>query len=150
MDTLLLSRREGDQRVIAVYGDLAFPAADDLSGRLRMLAATVTGEVLLDLSHVAFMDCAGLRVLTQFERLVASAGGSLRIAAVSPAVALLWELVDPSSRLALISLPQGGGAMPVPPLTPEPTTDDHAQASGSAAGEQAPDRARAVSFGGGC
>ena len=122
VDTFLLSRRDGVERVIAVYGELAFPTVDDLSGRLRMLAATITGEVLLDLSQVTFMDCAGLRVLTCFERLVASAGGSLRMAAVSPAVALLWELVDPSSRLALTPLPHGGGAMPVPPLAPEPTT----------------------------
>jgi anti-sigma B factor antagonist len=114
VDTFLLSRHDVDQRVIAVYGELAFPTADDLFRRLRMLAATATGEVLLDLSEVTFMDCAGLRVLTCFERLVGLAGGSVRVAAVSPAVALLLELVDPSSRPALTPLPENGGAMPVP------------------------------------
>jgi anti-anti-sigma factor len=115
VDTFLLSRSDVDRRVIVVYGELAFPTADDLSRPLRMLAATVTGEVLLDLSQVTFMDCAGLRVLTCFERLVGLAGGSVRVAAVSPAVALLLELVDPSSRLALSPSPNGGGAVPVPP-----------------------------------
>jgi anti-anti-sigma factor len=113
VDTFLLSSRGTDRRVVAVYGELAFPTADDLFPRLRMLAADVTVEILLDLSQVTFMDCAGLRVLIRFERLVRAAGGSLRTAAVSPAVALLFELIDPPSRLALIPLSPGGGAPPV-------------------------------------
>jgi anti-anti-sigma factor len=77
----------------AVRGEVDLSTADDLLLRLRMLAGTATGEIALDLSQVTFIDCAGLQALIALDHHVRTAGGRVRVTAVSPQVARLFELV---------------------------------------------------------
>src|SRR6185503_12437443 len=50
-------------------------------------------SLLLDLSGVSFMDCAGLRALLMTQRLAAMRGGSVCLIAESPAVRRIIDLL---------------------------------------------------------
>lgn len=91
MDACAESNRDG-RLLITVSGDVDLSNAGKLLLRLMALARPATGEVLLDLSQVTFMDCAGLRALKTMERYVLVSGGSPLICALSPAVGRLFEL----------------------------------------------------------
>jgi anti-anti-sigma factor len=99
------TRRDERLHMIAVRGEVDLATAGDLLLRLRMLADPVSGPILLDLSQITFIDCSGLRVLRVFERYVATAGGSVRVAAVSLAVARLFELAASCWDAAWIPAP---------------------------------------------
>ncbi|HEV2636043.1 MAG TPA: STAS domain-containing protein [Actinocrinis sp.] len=81
--------------LITVLGETDLASAGDLLLRLKRLAGGATGQIELDLSQVTFMDCAGLRTLAEIDRHVSASGGSVRVAAVSPVVARLFELTGP-------------------------------------------------------
>ena len=77
---------------VAVTGDL------DLEGALRLrdavrrqVAIGVSADVTMDLSHVGFMDCAGVGALMWTRRRVNGAGGSLVLTGGSRSVVRLLE-----------------------------------------------------------
>jgi len=86
------SRHDEHAHMITVRGEVDLATAGDLLLRLRMLAGSASEPILLDLSQVTFIDCAGLRTLRAFCQHAAAAGGSVRVAAASLAVARLFEL----------------------------------------------------------
>ena len=90
---VFLTRRDKHIHMIAVCGEVDLATADELVVRLRTLSGTRRGPILLDLSQITFIDCAGLRSLRAFEQHVATAGGSVHVAAVSLPVARLFELL---------------------------------------------------------
>jgi anti-anti-sigma factor len=57
------SERDGATHVVAVRGELDMAVAPELEAALGPEAAEGAGAVLLDLTELAFMDSAGLRVL---------------------------------------------------------------------------------------
>jgi anti-anti-sigma factor len=79
--------------IIAVTGDIDLSTAEDLLVRLTALIGSPRREIGLDLSGVTFIDCSGLRTLTAVDARVRANGGSIRLTAMSPAVARLFELV---------------------------------------------------------
>jgi len=134
-----LSGTDENHLTITVRGETDLATADDLLIRLVVLAGAATGQIALDLSQVTFMDCAGLRTLAAIERHVTASGGSIRVAAVSPEVARLFELADPRGALPhilappLLSAPRRAAA-PAPhvPLGAPPTRHDAFELAGSA------------------
>lgn len=88
-----LSSSDRHPLLITVRGDVDLATADTLLVRLSTLAAPATGQIALDLAQVTFLDCAGLRALIAFEQYVRASGGSVRVDAVSPEVARLFELL---------------------------------------------------------
>jgi anti-anti-sigma factor len=106
-----LSGTDESRLVITVRGETDLGNAGDLLLRLVVLAGTATGQIALDLSQVTFMDLAGLRTLAAIDRHVRAGGGSIRMAAVSPEVARLFELAGPHGALPHIL---------APPLLPAP------------------------------
>lgn len=82
----------------AVRGEVDLATAEDLLLRLLLLAGPATGEIILDLSQVTFMDCAGLRALIALDHHVRTVGGRVRLTALSPPVARLFELVRPHAN----------------------------------------------------
>lgn len=106
MDALLSAGHE-NHPVIAVCGEIDMANAGDFLVRLVALVGAATDKIALDLSQVAFMDCAGLRILAEIDRYVSARGGSIRVNALSPAVARLVELIG-----LLEPLP---GILPLPP-----------------------------------
>ena len=88
-----LSGGDRNHPMIAVRGETDLATAGDLFRQLVLLTGAATEQIALDLSQVTFMDCAGLRALSAIDRHMSASGGSVRVAAVSPAVARLFELV---------------------------------------------------------
>jgi anti-anti-sigma factor len=50
-------------------------------------------DVVLDLTHVRFMDSGGLRLLTACQREVAARGGALALAGLTPEPAMILQLL---------------------------------------------------------
>lgn len=109
MEACLSSSDErGDEHclTIAVRGEIDLTTSGELLERLFTLARPVCGQIALDLSGVGFMDCAGLHMLAALDRRVRRDGGAVRVAAASPAVARLFELL-------------GTGTVPPCPYAPD-------------------------------
>ncbi|HEV3172106.1 MAG TPA: STAS domain-containing protein [Actinocrinis sp.] len=102
---VISTRRDEFLHVITVRGEVDLATAGDLLLRLLMLAGPATGTVALDLSQVAFIDCAGLRALTALDRHVRTRGGSVHVAVASLAVARLFELVGLHARPDCVMAP---------------------------------------------
>lgn len=89
-----LSGRCPDHTVVAVRGDIDLATAGDLLTSLREILHTRGRGIGLDLSGVTFIDCAGLRTLLALTQCAADAGCTMCLAARSPSVAWLLELID--------------------------------------------------------
>jgi anti-anti-sigma factor len=81
------TRRIGPFAVIEVSGEIDLASAGSLAEHLM---AAVTGaappDVLVDLRHVSFFDCSGLRVLCRAEATARSRGGRLRLVSDQPRI----------------------------------------------------------------
>ncbi|HEX6528120.1 MAG TPA: STAS domain-containing protein [Streptosporangiaceae bacterium] len=78
--------------VVRVGGEIDLCLADPLQeGLLRIMRAHST-RLLLDLSAVSFMDCAGLQALGLTGRRAELRGGSMHLIAVSRAVRRIIDL----------------------------------------------------------
>jgi anti-sigma B factor antagonist len=76
---------ERDDVVVLLGGDLDIATVPDLARKLTPLARAGS-HLTLDLSGVQFCDCAGLSLFLRLRGHALAAGGSLRLAAVSPTV----------------------------------------------------------------
>lgn len=87
----------GHEAWLSWGGDLDIASAPVLASALDVLADLGLRTVVLDVSAVAFMDCAGLSALLEADRRLA---GGLQLARPSRAVTRLLGLVDVPGRLA--------------------------------------------------
>src|SRR5438270_9304764 len=62
----LRSSRQGDEHVVALYGELDIAGVEALDEELRRVAQTAVPRVVIDLSGLEFMDSTGLRCLLWF------------------------------------------------------------------------------------
>jgi stage II sporulation protein AA (anti-sigma F factor antagonist) len=90
-----LTTGDDDHVTITVRGEVDLSNTEGLLQRLIVLAHPATGHIMLDMSQVTFMDCAGLRMLIMIDRHARARGGSVHVATASPALARLFELVGP-------------------------------------------------------
>jgi len=95
---VFVSKCDGSLRVIALRGEIDVAAVEDLLLEVTALAEPARGPVLLDLSRVTFMDCAGFEAVCAVNRQVRAVGGTVRVTAVSPSVARLFQLVGAAGR----------------------------------------------------
>jgi anti-anti-sigma factor len=84
---------------ILLEGELDLATAERLELAVRQSVADDCLQVSLDLSGVTFMDCSGLHALSACRRLLRTAGGRLRIVALSASVERI--LVPSDLRRAL-------------------------------------------------
>ncbi|MDX3642162.1 STAS domain-containing protein, partial [Streptomyces sp. MB09-02B] len=81
------TRRTGPFVVVVVSGEIDMASAGSLA---EHLTAAATGaappDVLVDLRHVVFFDCSGLRVLCRAEATARSRGGRLRLVSDQPRI----------------------------------------------------------------
>ena len=79
--------------VVWASGDVDTNVAETFRDMMLRVMRRHSPSLLLDLSGVSFMDCAGLRALLMTRRLAAMRGGSVCLIAESPAVHRIIDLL---------------------------------------------------------
>jgi anti-sigma B factor antagonist len=94
--------RPGDGGIIvAVSGEVDVCTKAQLQQALLPIIRERSPRLMLDLSGVSFMDCAGLRALLATRRRAEMRGGFLRPIAASAAVRRITELTGAQEALAM-------------------------------------------------
>jgi anti-sigma B factor antagonist len=97
---LTLCVRPGDDGIIVtVWGEVDVCTEGLLQQALLRIMREHGASLLLDVSGVSFMDCAGLRMLLTTRRRADLRGGCLRLIAVSRAVRRIIELTGAGEAL---------------------------------------------------
>lgn len=94
-----VNRDRPQAAVVAVRGEIDLTSAPRL--REALIPEVEQGTTVLELSGVDFCDSSGLRVLVEAGHTARDGGTSLRLAAVSPAVMQVLELVSAVEFFAL-------------------------------------------------
>ena len=93
--------RPGDGGIIvAVSGEVDVCTEAPLQQALLRIIRERGARLMLDVSGVSFMDCAGLRALLATRRCVELRGGFMRLIATSAAVRRIIELTGTHEALA--------------------------------------------------
>jgi anti-sigma B factor antagonist len=99
---MTLRVRPGDDGIIVtVSGEVDVCVAGPLHQALARIMREHGAGLLLDVSGVSFMDCAGLRVLLVTRRRAELRGESMRLIGVSRAVRRIIELTGAHEALAV-------------------------------------------------
>lgn len=94
--------------VVAVRGELDFAAADGLVESVQEhLSACRSPGIGVDLSEVTFLDCAGVRALFTVGRRAADLGVTICLAAESPAVGHVLDLLELPPGSSYLARPVG-------------------------------------------
>ena len=101
MDVTLGVRPGDDGTVVAVSGEVDVCTEAPLQQALLRIMREHGARLLLDVSGVSFMDCAGLRALLTTRRRAELRGGFMRLIAVSRAVRRIIELTGAHEALAV-------------------------------------------------
>jgi anti-sigma B factor antagonist len=107
MDLSVCIRRCDDDTVVSVAGEVDLASGPWLRDRVLSTLGVSGHRLLLDLSRVTFIDCAGLRTLLTTCRSARWLGCSVRLVALSPQVERVADLADMRELLPL-SLPGTG------------------------------------------
>jgi anti-sigma B factor antagonist len=100
--TVTLCIRPGDGgTIVAISGEVDVCTEASLQQALLRIIRERGARLMLDLSGVSFMDCAGLRALLATLRRAEMHGVFLRLIATSAAVRRIIELIGAQEALAL-------------------------------------------------
>lgn len=80
-------------RWVTLTGEFDLATAPTLNDEFDRVAAGPTHEVVLDLSALTFIDCAGLRAVFNFSDRSRARGWRLRIVRPPPELARIFDLV---------------------------------------------------------
>jgi anti-sigma B factor antagonist len=93
--------RPGDSgTIVAISGEVDVCTEASLQQALLQIIRERGAKLMLDVSGVSFMDCAGLRALLATRRRAEMHGGFLRLIATSAAVRRIIELTGAHEALA--------------------------------------------------
>ena len=87
--------------VVAITGDIDLETSPQLRTFLRAKASQKTPKLLLDFSAVNYIDSSGLATLIEYYQSVQGGGGKLALAALSPRVKNVFEIVRLEQIFAL-------------------------------------------------
>ena len=96
-----VSSAEGDVPVVALRGELDFDEAPTFGRVLEELLAEGERKVVVDLSDLTFIDSSGISVLVGAARAAAAVQGTLVVAAPSPHVQRVFDIVNLSELVAV-------------------------------------------------
>lgn len=85
------TRASGPFTVVEAVGEIDLATADLLAEHLDAATAFPQPDVLVDLRHVEFFDCSGLRVLCRADTRAKERGGRLRVASEAPRLRRLFR-----------------------------------------------------------
>ncbi|MCI3274124.1 STAS domain-containing protein [Streptomyces cylindrosporus] len=80
------TRTDGRFTVVEVSGEIDLATAEFLTEHLDAATARPRPDVLVDLRHVEFFDCSGLRVLCRAENRARERDGRLRLVSDRPGI----------------------------------------------------------------
>ncbi|HUB66882.1 MAG TPA: STAS domain-containing protein [Candidatus Methylacidiphilales bacterium] len=86
-------RTEDAVPVVSITGDIDLETSPQLRTFLRAKASQKTPKLLLDFGGVNYIDSSGLATLIEYFQSVQSSGGKLVLAALSPRVKNVFEIV---------------------------------------------------------
>jgi anti-anti-sigma factor len=114
--------RPGDRgTVVWISGEIDVNATDPLQDLLLQVMRAHGSWLLLDLSGVSFMDCAGLRALVLTRRRAELRNGSIRLIAASAAVQRILNLTKMQDVFPVHEHRSDiNGATSSPPMRAEP------------------------------
>ena len=98
---LVTTRLEGDTAVLRVEGDVDLSSSGPLEASVASVVDSGVRRLVLDLGDVAFLDCAGIRLLLTVRELTESKGGWLRLERVPPMVLRVLRLTGTHTLLGL-------------------------------------------------
>jgi anti-anti-sigma factor len=101
MGPTLCVRSRDDGIVVAVSGEVDVCTEGPLQQALLRIMRDRGARLLLDVSGVSFMDCAGLRALLTTRRRAELHGGFMRLIATSAAVRRIIELTGAQETWAV-------------------------------------------------
>ncbi|HVB05541.1 MAG TPA: STAS domain-containing protein [Acidimicrobiales bacterium] len=84
--------------VLLVYGELDVMTTPRLHEALEQVVAEEPSNVLIDLANVTFLDSTALGALVVAHRHMQDRGGELRLVAVPPAVAKVFDMTGLTER----------------------------------------------------
>jgi stage II sporulation protein AA (anti-sigma F factor antagonist) len=84
--------REGDAAIVRIEGEVEFATAPRLRATLLDLAQEGASPVVVDLAEVSFLDSAGISLLIQAKKRLASAGSDLVLRSPQPHVRRVLEI----------------------------------------------------------
>ena len=100
--SVTLCIRPGDGgTIVAISGEVDVGTEAQLQQSLLRIMRECGAKLMLDVSGVSFMDCAGLRALLATRRRAEIRGGFLRLIATSAAVGRIIELTGAQEALAM-------------------------------------------------
>jgi anti-anti-sigma factor len=94
-------RRDGDQAVIELHGELDASTASRLDAYLDGALDSGERRIVIDLQHVAFIDSAGIGAIVRCLKRVREAGGDLTL--LSPSV-VAQHTLDVSGIADLVTI----------------------------------------------
>jgi len=100
MDVTLCVRPGDDGIIVAVSGEVDVCTEAPLQQALLRIIRERGARLMVDVSGVSFMDCAGLRALLATRRRAELRGGFMRLIATSAAVRRIIELTGAHEALA--------------------------------------------------
>ena len=100
MDVTLCVRPGDGGTIVAVSGEVDVCTEAPLQQALLRIIRECSARLMLDLSGVSFMDCAGLRALLATRHRAELRGGCMRLIAASAAVRRIIELTGAQEALA--------------------------------------------------
>lgn len=98
----------GVLRLVAT-GEIDFDSAEVLSDRLRALIDHGALVVVLDTTHVTFLDSSGLRVIVAAANRLRAQGGQLFLEGMSGAVQRVLEITGLLDHLRIRPFPNSAG-----------------------------------------
>jgi anti-sigma B factor antagonist len=98
-DLVIRSRRAGDVHLVALIGELDRESAPTFEAELKRVEATDAGQIIVDLSGLAFIGSDGLKVFIHATARSRRTGNRLTLVRASDVVQGTFEVAGLRSRL---------------------------------------------------
>lgn len=102
VDLTIDVRREGDVTVLALTGEFDMAVVERFERELAAVEESSPPVIVVDLTHVRFMDSSGLRALIVADQRARQAGRRFAIVPGTPSVRRVFELTQLEGRLDLV------------------------------------------------
>ncbi len=83
-----------EARTVALSGEVDFTVTPKIRERLAAFIDATTGDVIVDLGDLEYIDSSGLAVMIEARKILAVKGRNITISSISPQVRRLFELTQ--------------------------------------------------------